>query len=143
MPYSGGCITTPSFQVLLMPWFGWRLRMVVFQFGPFAPLWQVGEWSLSRIVQCGTLGPLLELAFLLGRQLGLRFWHRINSKGGDGGCQTGATYARLKRKREIIYFCIVWKQVHCGSWFVLFFIFSGWCSLLWGGASKLEWCPGW
>ena len=47
MPYSGGCIATPSFQVLLIPWFGWRLRMVIFQFAPFTPLWQVGEWSLS------------------------------------------------------------------------------------------------
>ena len=64
MPYSGGCIaTTPSFWILLMPWFGWRLRMVVFQFCPFTPLWQVGEWSLSCTVQCGILGPLLELVF--------------------------------------------------------------------------------
>ena len=43
-----------------------------FQFSSFTPLWQVKEWSLSHTAQCGILGPLLELAFLLGRQLGLR-----------------------------------------------------------------------
>ncbi|RVW93991.1 hypothetical protein CK203_034105 [Vitis vinifera] len=36
---------------------------------------------------------------------------QINSEGGDGGCQTDATCARLERKQEIIYFCIVRKQV--------------------------------
>ena len=50
MPSSGGCIITPSFRVLLMPWFGLRLRMVSFQFSPFTLLWQVGEWSLSHTV---------------------------------------------------------------------------------------------
>ena len=72
MPFSGGCIATPSVRVLLILWFGWRLRMVIFQFSPFTPLWQVEEWSLSRTTQCGILRPLLELTFLLGRQLGLR-----------------------------------------------------------------------
>ena len=43
-----------------------------FQFSSFTPLWQVKEWSLSHTAQCGILGPLLELAFLLGRQHGLR-----------------------------------------------------------------------
>ena len=73
MPFARGCIATPSILVLLIPWFGWRLRMVIFQFSPFTPLWQVEEWSLSHTAQCGILGPLLELAFLLGRQLELRF----------------------------------------------------------------------
>ena len=73
MPYSGGCITTPLFWVLLMSWFGWRLRMVIFQSSPFTLLWLVEEWSLSHTIQCGTLRPLLEPAFSLGRQLGLRF----------------------------------------------------------------------
>ncbi|RVX05411.1 Protein CTR9-like [Vitis vinifera] len=49
------------------------------KFGPFTPLWQVGERSLSRTVHCGTLSPC-------------------------------ATCARLKRKWEIIHFCIVRKQ---------------------------------
>ena len=35
MPFSRGCIATPSILVLLIPWFGWRLRMVIFQFGTF------------------------------------------------------------------------------------------------------------
>ena len=26
------------FEFFLMPWFGWRLRIVFFQFGPFTPL---------------------------------------------------------------------------------------------------------
>ena len=73
MPYSGGCIATPSVQILLIPWFGWRLRMVIFQFGLFNPPWQVGEWSLSRMAQCGILRPLLKLVFFLGKQLGLKF----------------------------------------------------------------------
>ena len=136
MPYLGGCIATPSVQVHLIPWFGWRLRMVIFQFGPFTPFWQVEEWNLSCTTQCGFLGPLLELAFLLGRQLGLRFWHRINLDGRIGRCHIGATCARWKRKWEIIYFCIVRKQVQCANWFVLFFTYSGWCILRWGGRGR-------
>ena len=58
MPFLGGCMTTPSFWVLMMPWFSWRLRMEIFQFSPCTSLWQVGEQSLSCAVQCGTLGPL-------------------------------------------------------------------------------------
>ena len=68
MPFLGGCIATPSVQVLLIPWFGWRLRMVIFQFGPFTPLWKVEEWSLSRTTQCGILGSLLELVFFFARE---------------------------------------------------------------------------
>ena len=33
---------------------------------------------------------------------------------------------------------IVWKQVHCSNWFVLFFTYSGWCILQWGGV-LLSW----
>ena len=62
MPCSGDCITTPSFLVLLMTWFGWRLRIEIFLFSPFTSFWQVGEWSHCT-VWCGTLGLLLELAF--------------------------------------------------------------------------------
>ena len=43
MPCSGDCITTPSFLVLLMAWFGWRLRIEIFLFSPFTSFWQVGE----------------------------------------------------------------------------------------------------
>ena len=73
MPFLGGFITTPLFWVLMMPWFGWGLRMEIFRFSPSTSLWQVGGWSLSHTVQCGTLEPLQELAFLLGSQLGLRY----------------------------------------------------------------------
>ena len=40
---------------------------MIFQFDPFTPLRQLGEWSLSHTVRCGTFGSLLEIVFLLGR----------------------------------------------------------------------------
>ena len=71
MLFLGGCITTPWFWVLMTPWFGWGLE--IFQFSPSTSLWQVGEQSISHIIQYETLRPLQELAFSLGRQLGLRY----------------------------------------------------------------------
>ena len=68
-----GCITASVLWVPLMTWHGWGLRMNFFQLRSFTSLWQVGVWSLSRTVQCGTLGPLQELVFLFGRQIGLEY----------------------------------------------------------------------
>ena len=68
--------------------------MEFFLFNLITSLWQVGALSLSRTIQCGTLGPYKSQFFLFGRQLGLEYWLKTNLEGGVGGCQTNTTCVR-------------------------------------------------
>ena len=78
---------------------------------------------------------------MLKKQLEPRFWHKISSKRGVGGCLTNTICAKQKKRQVIIFSYIVWKLTFCGNWFLLFLIYSGLCTLRWEGYSSVGATP--